>query len=137
MAVLPYNYDDGKIILLPAKASVAFTKGDMVKDDGAGFIDVCVAGDGVTVRFVAAQTVTAAGTDGATLVPCWPTAGVRFIADTDANPAQTDVGTLADIATVSTIDPDASTDDIFFIEKILGPVADKKVLGFFSQANET
>ena len=137
MAVLPYNYDDGKIVLLPAKASVVFVKGGMVKDDAAGYIDVCVAGDGVTVRFVAAQTITAAATDGATLVPCWPTTGVRFIADTDADPAQTDVGTLCDIATGSTLDPDASADDIFFIEKILGPVADRKVLGFFSQANET
>lgn len=137
MACLPYNYEDGKTVKIPAKASVAFTKGDMLKDDGAGYIDVCVAGDGVDVHFVAAETVTAAATDGATLLNCWPTRGIKFVCDTDANPAQTDVGTLADIAAVGQIDPDASADDIFFIEKILGPLADKKVLGYFQHANET
>lgn len=137
MACLPYNYDDGKVILIPAKATIAFTKGDMLKDDGAGYITTVSAGDGVDIEFVAAQTVTAGSTDGATLLPCYSTRGVRFICDTDANPAQTDVGTLADIAAAGTIDPDASADDIFMIEKILGPLADKKVLGFFNHANET
>lgn len=137
MACLPYNYEDGKAVLIPAKASISFVKGDMLKDDGAGYITVCVAGDGVDVNYVAAQTITSSATDGGTNLLCYPTRGVKFVCDTDANPAQTDVGTLADIAVVGQIDPDASTDDIFLIESIYGPVADKKVLGYFQHANET
>ncbi len=138
MAFIPLTNAEGIEVLIPAKASISFVKGDALKDDGAGFITVCVAGDGVDVNFVAAETLTSSATDGLTLLKCWTTrGGVRFIADTDANPAQTDVGTLADLAAAGQVDPDASTDDIFFIEKIQGAVADKKVIGYFQHANET
>lgn len=137
MACVPYNHGEGKVLLVPAKANISFVKGDMLVDDGAGYITTVSGGGGVDVHFVAAETVTSGSTDGATLLTVWSTRGTRFLCDTDANPAQTDVGTIADIAAAGTIDPDASTDDIFYIEKILGAVADKKVLGYFNHANET
>ena len=59
------------------------------------------------------------------------TDGVQFEADCDATPAQTDVGTLADLATNSTINPDASSNDLFYIESISSTVSPGKVLGHF------
>lgn len=116
-------------------------KGDALKDDGAGFITVCVAGDGVDVNYVAAETITSNATDGVTLLKCFPTRGVKFNADCDAAPAQTDVGTYADLAAAGTVDPDASADDIFWIESIDlsdGAVGTStKVNGYFQHANET
>jgi len=137
MACLPYNNEVGKVVLLPAKASITFTKGDMLKDDGAGFITITATSHAVDINFIAAETKTSTGTDGGTLLACWPTQNTRFICDTDANPAQTDVGTLCDWAAVGTLNPDASTDDLFIIEKIEGPVANKKILGHFMHANES
>lgn len=133
MSFIPLNYDEGKVVLIPAKASIAFIKGNALKDDGAGFITNGASGDNGDVRFVAAETITSASTDGVTLLHCWPTKGVRFIADTSANPAQTDVGTYADLSAASTLDPAAVTDQIFFIEKIQGALADRKVIGYFSE----
>lgn len=133
MPFRPINYSEGKAVLLPAKASISFVKGNALKDDGAGFITNAAAGDNTDVKYVALETKTSESTDGATELLCLPVKGVRFEADTDANPAQTDVGTHCDLAAAGTLDPDASTDQIFFIEKIQGAPADKKVIGYFAE----
>lgn len=136
MACLPVNQESGKTVLIPAKASISFTKGDMLKDDGNGFITITASSQATDVKYIAAQTKTTGSTDGELLM-VWPTDGIRFVCDTDANPAQTDVGTLCDWASVSTLNPDASTDDLFFIEKVVLPLSSKKVIGYFSAANES
>ena len=60
------------------------------------------------------------------------TNGVKFLADTSADPAQTDVNTYADLSAAGTIDPAASTDQVFFIERIVGATTARKVEGYFS-----
>lgn len=138
MACLPINVERGRVVLLPAKGSIAFTKGDMLKDDGSGYVTITASSQATDINYVAAETVTSASSDGATLVHCWPTqGGIRFVCDTDANPAQTDVGTLCDWAAVGTLNPDSSSDDLFFIEKVQLPLSNKKVQGYFMHANES
>lgn len=128
MAFLPLTGND-TTVLVGAATGTTIVKGDALVDNGSGFLTVAASSTAVDIMYIAAETVTTTA-DGQ-LVLCWQTDGVRFIADTDAAPAQTDVGTAADLASVSTINPDASTNDLFYIEKIQGAVSDKKVVGYF------
>src|SRR3990167_7543101 len=135
MACRPINYDEGKTIFVPATNTTTFTKGGMCIYT-SGLLDVAVAGGGVPIRAVVAKTVTT--TSSGQLVEVWPTEGVLYECDCDAVWSTVDQGTLCDIATVATLDPDASSDDIFFIVKGVGVAeTDTKVIGYFSQANET
>jgi len=118
MAFIPVNYDDGRTVLLKAKASIAFVKGNALVDDGAGFITNASSSTAVDIRYIAAETITSAAVDGTTMLNCWPVRGIRFVADCDAAAAQTDVGTEADLAAAGQVNPDASTHDLFFIESI-------------------
>lgn len=132
MAILPLNFEEGRLVKLPmgnGGSSAAYAVGDMLKIS-SGYYVAATAGQNTDVEAVCmeAGTVTTSGT----LLLCVPTRGVKFVADTDANPARTDVGTYCDVASVSTLDPDASTDDLFYIEDIYGQLADKKVVGYFS-----
>lgn len=141
MSFRPVNFDQGKVVLLPAKASITFVKGNALVDDGSGYITNAGSGTAVDIQYIAAESVVSASTDGATLISCIPTRGVRFNADCDAAPAQTDVGTLADLAAAGTVNPDASSNDLFFIESIDlsgGAVGTStKVFGYFNHANES
>lgn len=133
MAFIPLNYDEGKVVLIPAKGSIAFVKGNALKDDGAGYITNGASGDNGDVRYVAAETITSNATDGVTLLNCWPVKGVRFLADTSADPAQTDVGTYCDLSAAGTVVAATGTDQVFFLEKIQGALTDRKVIGYFSE----
>lgn len=129
MAIVPkYNFQ-GKIERVEAATGQTIVKGDMLVDNGSGYLATASAGGGVTPTHIAMETVTT--TANGDIVEAMRVNGVIFEADTDANPAQTDVGTFADIASKSTIDPDASADDIFYIEKIVGAATDNKVQGWF------
>lgn len=123
------------MIFVPATNAVAFVKGGMCIYT-SGLLDVAVAGGGVPIRAIAAETVTT--TSSGQLVKVIPTEGVLFEGDCDAVWSTVDQGTLCDIATVATLDPDASADDIFFIVKGIGVAETGTVVqGYFSQANET
>lgn len=131
MAFLPLDHHEGRTALRQAATGQTIVKGDALVDNGSGYLVPASAGGNVDIRFVAAETVTTTADGQNVLV--WSTDGVTFVADTDANPAQTDVGTEADLAAAGQVDPDASTDDIFVIERILGAVSDKKVIGHFTR----
>lgn len=131
MAFLPIAGHKNAYCHVGAATGVTITKGDCLVDNGSGFMTTASAGGNVDIRYVAMETVTT--TANGQLVLAVRTAGVTFLADTDANPAQTDVGTEADLAAAGQVDPDASTDDIFYIESILGAVADRKVVGHFTR----
>ena len=118
MAFQPVNWEEGRMVQLPAAASITFTKGNAIADNGSGFITNASAGQGVDVKYVAAETVTTGASTG-DLVLCYDVTGnVRCRADCDAAPAQTDVGTVVDLAGAGSLNPDASADDLFFIESI-------------------
>lgn len=132
MAFRPVNDESGKLRLVRAANAIAFVKGNAVIDDGSGFLTNAAAGTTVDIHYVVAETVTttAAGQE----VLCWATDGVEFEADTDAAWANTDVGTYADLAGAGTINPDASANDLFYIERGIGTAGtDTVVRGRFAR----
>jgi len=132
MALIPENYESGKTVLKGVATGVTVNRGDMLVDNGSGYLTEASAGGGVDVRYVAAETVTTTA-DGQ-LVLCWETGGVKFLADTDAAWSITDVLTECDIATAATLDPDASADDVFYIESGVGTAeTDTQVRGYFTR----
>ena len=132
MAFVPYQGECGKTVEMSAADATAFTKGNAVVDNGSGLITNASAGGNVDVRYIAAETVTT--TSSGQKVLCWKTEGVTFEADCDAAWAQTDVGTEADLAAAGTVDPDASTDDVFYIERGVGLAGTgTKVIGHFTR----
>lgn len=135
MAARPINWDEGKVLLVPAKNAITFVKGDMLIYT-SGLLDEAADGGNVPIRFVAAETKTPTA-DGQ-LLKVWPTVGVLYEVDCDDVWSVVDQGTLCDVATEATLNPDASTDDLFFVVAGVGTAeVGTKVIGYFSQANET
>jgi hypothetical protein len=131
MAFLPLNFEDGQLVALPmynGGSSASYTVGQALAIDTSGYT-TATAGQNTDVEAICmeAGTVTTSGT----LLKCVSTRGVRFLADTAANPIQTQVGTYVDLSTANLLDTTASADDLFYVEKIVGPLANKQVQGFF------
>ena len=117
---------------LAAANSTTFTKGDAVVDNGSGLITIASAGGNVDIHYVCLETVTT--TSSGQKVLCLETDGVTFEADCDAVWSTTDVGTEADLAAAGQVDPDASTDDVFYIERGVGTAeSGTKVIGHFTR----
>lgn len=129
MALRPLKFDSGRVTRLPAAATVTFTKHCGVEDNGSGYARLITSAS-TEVRYVCLEAVTSGSTDGATFIDVLDTQGVLFDADTDAAPLQTDVGTLCDVATNTTLNPDASTNDVFYIESIID-TSTSRVRGYF------
>lgn len=129
MAFVPVQGDAGKLQYVQAATTQTIVKGDTLVDNGSGYLAVGASSTAAPVEYVAMQTVTT--TANGEQVLAIRTKGVIFEADTDAAPAQTDIGTFADLASKSTVNPDASTNDLFYIEAIVGATTDKKVRGWF------
>jgi hypothetical protein len=132
MAFIPVNFEEGQLVTLPmynGGSSASYSVGQALAIDASGFYTTAAAGQNTDVEAVCmeAGTVTTNGT----LLKCVSTRGVRFLADTAANPAATQQGTYVDLSTAFVLDTTASTDDLFYVEKIVGPLANKKVQGFF------
>ena len=117
---------------IPMAASITITKGDALWDNGAGYLTNASPTAVTEVLFVAAETITTAS---ATYTPigCYSGFQTEFEADTDNAPAQTDIFTKCDLATAATVNPDASSNDVFLITQIMWAVANKKVRGRFVQ----
>lgn len=117
MAFRPLNYEEGRLVRLPAATTVTFLKGDACVDNGAGLMTVAASSTAVDVHYIAAEGVVT--TANGQLVDFYKVGpDVRLSADCDAAPAQTDVGTVCDLASKNTLNPDASTNDLFYIESI-------------------
>lgn len=132
MAFTPINYDDGKLVDLPMTAAT-YTKGQALSCS-SGYYVTASAGQNGEVFAVCMEGIVI-GTTGLT-ARCIITRGVKFIADCDAAAAQTDVGTICDLATATTLNPDANTDNLFYIEALEGKTAvTTKVRGYFMHEN--
>ena len=130
MAYRALTNEQGKRVFLPAKASVAFTKGDAILNT-SGYADIQTSGSNIDTYYVAAETVTAAATDGATLLSCIPVDGVRFEVDCSNTPTAAQAGVDVDYSAAGTIDSSAVTDQVFHVEKFVLPLSAKKAIGFF------
>lgn len=135
MAFRPLFRDETKVLAVPAANSTTFTKGDALVYS-SGLLTTAASGTAVDVYFVCAKTVTT--TVSGQLIEVWPTVGVVYEADVDTTWATADQGTLADLASKSTINPDASTNDLFWIFYGIGATGvGTKVVGMFMHANES
>ena len=135
MAFRPLNWNEGHVLLVPAANSTTFTKGNALTYS-SGLLTNAASGTAVDVYFVTAKTVTT--TVSGQLIEVWPTVNVVYEADCDAAWATANQGTLADLASVSTVNADASTNDLFLIYYGIGATGvGTKVVGRFMHANET
>jgi hypothetical protein len=132
MAFTPLYGDEGKYCEVGVATGTTVVKGDAMVDNGSGYLTNASTGGNVDIRYVATESVVTTA-DGQ-LVGMVRTDGVTFLADCDAAWAQTDVGTEADLAAAGQVDPNASTDDIFYIEKGVGVAASgTQVIGHFTR----
>lgn len=130
MAFIPMNYEEGKVVDLPMSTGETVVVGQVSVADTDGYYITGVS-SAEDIRYVALEA--AVTTADGERVRHIETEGVRFLADTDAAPAQTDVGTWCDLADKSTLNPDATTNAQFYIESIVGAVGDLKVTGYFTR----
>ncbi len=129
MAARPLNWDEGKVLLVPCTNSTTLAKGEMLSYT-SGLLVAASGGQGGDVEFVSASAITT--TSAGQLIPVWPTRGVLYEVDTDAAWSTVDQGTYCDLASSTTLDPDASSDDLFFIVKGIGTAeTDTVVVGYF------
>lgn len=129
MAFKPIQYDDGQTVSLPV-AATTWNKYDAMAYS-SGVLTRATAGQGTDVTHVALETVSSAATANDRYL-FLRVQGVVFEADTNADPvASTDPGTYADLTDHDTLDESTSSDDLFFIEDIVGATTDKKVRGWF------
>lgn len=131
MAFRPLQYDSGKLTKVECADAQTIVKGDALSNaDGTGYFTTVSAGDGITPTHIAMETVTT--TADAQKVLALRVEGVVFEADCDAAPAIAFQGAYIDLASKSTLDADASADDIFYVEEIKGAVGTStKVIGWF------
>lgn len=131
MAFTPINFDEGKVIDLGA-AAATYTKGQALTY-ASGNVSTASAGQNGEV-FAVSMENKVIGTAGDPL-KCIITRGVKFLADCTANPAQTDVGTECDLGSATALTAANNTDNLFYIESVVMPLASKKVVGYFKHEN--
>ncbi len=130
MAFIPLNYEVGKLVNLPMSTGETVVVGQVSVADTDGYY-ITGASSTEDIRYVAMEAATTTY-DGQRVLHI-ETSGVRFLAGTDAAPAQTDVGTYCDLADKSTLNPDAVSNEQFYIESAILPLSAKKVTGYFSR----
>ena len=125
---VPEQYDSGKLINLGQVSSKTITKGDALKFV-SGYVERATQGV-AEVRYIAMEgQVSGAGVNPDIL--CLPVQGIRFSADTNANPSQALVDTKVDIEDYSELDENDTGIAIFYTEEIVGAVGNKRVRGYF------
>ena len=130
MAFIPTQYEEGNLVSLQV-AATTFTKGDGCVFDGAGQMVKATAAANVPIFYVIMEDVSVTATAGDEHLFVRTVNVPIFEVDTSGTPTQAQMGTYMDTVTnAGTIDEDATTDDLFFAEKIIS-AADKKVQGWF------
>ena len=127
----PLNFDSGKAVRIPVATTQTITKG-MALITESGYVTDNATTDTEDVLFVALEDkVTTA--NGQTVLAI-PVRGIKFRADCDAVVSVVDRFTRCDLASASTLNPDANTEGVFFIEEIVGAAETSKVVeGYFER----
>jgi len=112
----PINYDSGQVKSMLMNTSVTVTKGDALAFT-SGYVRRAINTD-TKIKYVALEGKTDDGTNEGLL--CVRTDGVEFLATTDSTPAQSQVGSVADLVDHNTVDENAaSTDYVFEITEVV------------------
>ena len=128
MAFVPLRYDSGKLVKLLTASSTTIAKGDAL-DFSSGYVQRATSST-AEVRFVAMEDKTT-GAGAHEEILCLYVDGVEFEADTNGNTSQALVGTKVDLTDHDTLNESASSNDVFYVTKVVGAAADKKVRGYF------
>lgn len=130
MSFRPLNFEEGKVLLRRSGAITTVVGQALVITSGV--LALATSSTGTDIEYVAAQAGTHSSGD---LIRVWPaTPDVLYEADCDAVVSTADVGTFCDLATNATLNPDATTHDLFKIEHIVGVAeTSTKVEGRFTR----
>ena len=140
MAFIPVNFEEGDFVLHPMVAAT-YTKGQALTTSSGNYTAAAADQNGAVEAVCMEGVVIATNGDKAL---CITTRGVKFLADCEDAPAQTDVSLSCDLASATELDPDSVTDNLFFIESIdtsfanggLGAVGTStRVFGYFTHVN--
>src|SRR3990167_3715217 len=130
MAFRHINFDEGKTVRRRAGA-ITIAKGDALVIT-SGLLALATSSTATDVQYIGAKAVTASSGDYVDVWACSP--DMLWEADCDGVVSTVDIGTFADLATVSTINPDASSNDLFLIEDLVGVAeTSTKVVGRFTR----
>ncbi len=110
------NYDEGRLVGLPAAATITFTKGNTAIDNGSGFMTNGSSATAVDVLYICDQTITTGSATGELVRFYKVDPSVLINADCDGVVSTVDVGTSCDLAAAGSLNPDATTNAIFYIE---------------------
>lgn len=124
----PIRYDSGKLVTLLTAESTTISKGDAL-DFASGYVQRATSAS-TDIHVVAVEDVTT-GAGEHKEIHCVLTDGVEIEGDTAGSPSQALVGTYIDLTDQATLNEAASTTNVFYVDGIVGPVANKKVRGFF------
>ena len=117
MAFRVLNWEEARQVDLKCAASVAFVKGSAAVH-ASGFMTLAATDQNDAVHYIADETVTTGAAAGDLVRFLKVGNHVRISADCEDAPAQTDVGTLCDLAGAASLDPNSVTDALFYIEGI-------------------
>ena len=130
----PLQYDSGKTMLAPVGSTQTIVKGDALIW-ASGYVAVATSST-EDVFAIALQDSTSQTTG--TMILVLPVEGIRFEVDCDAVASIADRGTRYDLATVATLNPDATTEKVFLIDELVGTEEVTKVVrGTFSRFRAT
>ena len=129
----PVRYDSGRMTTKELGASQTVVKGDALKWT-SGYLVVVTTGSYQDARYVALEDVTSGAGEHPEIQVVPTDEDIQFEADCNIAVSIVDRGTYADFASKSTLDPDASSYNDFYITDIVG-VAETatKVLGHFTR----
>lgn len=127
----PKQYSSGQTVELPFKSGETTTKFCVVvPDTSVGYYVTASGGEG-DVRYIALEAVTTTSTG--QYILCLAVEGVRFHADCTDEPVRADdVGTYVDLTSSTHLAIGTTSDDVFYVEDIVGAAADKVVSGYFN-----
>jgi len=134
MGFKPIRYDKGKLSKVSQAATTTVAKYDALAEDGNGLYQRATSSTAF-VPYVAMEAQVSTSAKEKLLVLA--TEDVEFIADCNASPTTTDVGTFADLTDHDTLNESSSSVDAFYIRAIRGAVANKEVYGRFTQYEGT
>ncbi|MCX6724243.1 MAG: hypothetical protein NT155_03690 [Candidatus Staskawiczbacteria bacterium] len=120
----PIQFDSGKLLSCPVGSTQTIAKGDaLIWSSG-----LLVVATNTSLDIFAIAMQDSASQASGTLILVLPVAGVRFEADTDDVVSTVDRGCYADLATLATVNPDATTYKVFLIDEIVGTVEVTKIV---------
>lgn len=129
MAFIPIREDCGYTDNMKMQASTTILK-NQAQVFASGYL-VPATNASTEVKYVSLEAKTTAGGETPEILTIATNEEMEFLADTSTNTSQANVGTKCDLADGLTINVGATTNKVFFVKKVVGAPANRKVIGYF------